>query len=72
MEISDLMPPFGAKPRSHYPETIEKDDQAWKYGLFSTKAGKFLIRRQAIQLDTIVQMPHLGNSDRKAKPLQVD
>jgi len=30
------------------PETIEKDDQAWKYALFSTKAGKFFIKRQEI------------------------
>jgi hypothetical protein len=34
-----------AKPGSLLPETIEKDDQAWKYALFSTKAGKFLIKR---------------------------
>jgi len=32
----------------HKPETIEKDDQAWKYALFSTKAGKFVIKRQGI------------------------
>jgi hypothetical protein len=45
MEISDLMQ------QNHdrvLPETIEKDDQAWNYALFSTKAVKFLIKRQAI------------------------
>jgi hypothetical protein len=48
MEISDLMPPFVQNHDRILPETIEKDDQAWKYALFSTKAVKFLIKRQGI------------------------
>jgi hypothetical protein len=46
MEISDLTAQFMQNHDRILPETIEKDDQAWKYGLFSTKAGKFLIKRQ--------------------------
>jgi hypothetical protein len=47
MEISDLMPQFMQNHDRLLPETIGKDDQAWKYALFSTKAGKLLIKRQA-------------------------
>jgi hypothetical protein len=42
MEISDLMLRF-VQNHDRISETIEKDDQAWKCVLFSTKAGKFLI-----------------------------
>jgi hypothetical protein len=45
MEISDLMPQFMQNHDRILPETIEKDDQAWKYAFISTKAGKFLIKR---------------------------
>jgi len=48
MEISDLMPHFMQNHDRILPEMIEKDDQVWKYALFSTKAGKFLIKRPAI------------------------
>jgi hypothetical protein len=44
------------------PETVEKDDQAWKYALFSTKAGKFLIKRQRDLTRHNRARPHLGNS----------
>jgi len=62
MEISDLMPPFVQNHDRILPETIEKDDQAWKYALFSTKAVEFSIKRQAIQLDTIVRCEITINS----------
>jgi hypothetical protein len=45
MEISDLTAQFMQNHDRILPERIEKDDQAWKCGLFSTKAGKFLITR---------------------------
>jgi hypothetical protein len=48
MEISDLMQWFKQNNDRMLPEAIEKDDQAWKYALFSTKAVKFLIKRQGI------------------------
>jgi hypothetical protein len=46
MEISYLVMPFMQNHDRILPEAIEKDDQAWKYALFSTKAVKFLIKRQ--------------------------
>jgi hypothetical protein len=39
MEISDLTAQFMQNHDRISTETIEKDDQAWKYALFSTKAG---------------------------------
>jgi hypothetical protein len=34
MEISDLMPPYVQNHDRLSTETMEKDDQAWKYALF--------------------------------------
>jgi hypothetical protein len=52
------------------PETIEKHDQVWKYALFSTKAGKFLIKQQAMRRYTIgdyalQSKPHKNPHNRK-------
>jgi hypothetical protein len=65
MEISDLMLSLVQNHDRILPETIEKDDQVWKYVLFSTNAGKFLIKRQGDSTRHNRAMPHLGNSDRE-------
>ena len=48
MEISDLTAPFMQNHDRIVTGNDRKDDQAWKYAVFSTKAGKFLIKRQGI------------------------
>jgi hypothetical protein len=48
MEISDMTAQFMQNHDRIFTRNVEKDDQAWKYALFSTKAGKFLIKRAGI------------------------